>query len=377
MARPEDEREVKHLHAPEVLDGYHFSASEAVAARNAGGLLSIRTELSLRCNLRCIYCCNNSGRAAPRELPLEKIVGVIREAEDLGSRSVVLIGGGEPTIYPAFRELVRLAHGLSMVPVVFTNTQGMTVELVRFLRDHNATVIIKLDSLRPETQDFLAGIPGAYQRIQQGLSNLLAAGFAGGERRKLGAAFVVNRHNAAEIPNIWRFCRTRGIVPNCEKMVPNQRASDLDELMLTTSEWREVLSRLLEIDEQEFGLTWLPYTPLPGYGCRQGLYNLSVTVNGEVRPCSSIHVANAANVSRQSLREILTLPFFAIARSVDSRLTGKCGKCEYGRSAECMGCRGLAYTVACRNGEVPEAALCASDPSCWMELPQIGGDDAK
>jgi radical SAM protein with 4Fe4S-binding SPASM domain len=350
---------------PPKLEGYCYSGEEAREARDKGELRSVRTELSLKCNLRCSYCCNRSGDPLPDEIKFEKVIDVVDQAKDLNSKSVVIIGGGEPTIYPKFRELVEHVDSLKMVPVIFTNTQTMTRELAEFLYEHNVSVIIKLDSLDPEIQDAMVGVRGAYENIMQGLSNLQGVGYSGiqdPKRLKLGASFVVNKQNVAGIPDVWKFCRDHKIFPNLEMMIPNGQAKN-SQYILTQAEWRTLKTQLLEIDQREYGYNWLPYTPLAGAGCFQPMYNLYITASGDVRPCSSIHVKNAANIRSQTLRQIMELPFFVRARNVDKHLKGKCGKCN--NHAKCIGCRGLAYATETNKGTEPLNALCAPDPSCW------------
>ena len=101
----------------------------------------------------------------------------VRQAGAMGAQSVVVIGGGEPTLHPQFRELISFISSLGMIPMIFTNTIAMTRDLAEFLYANNASVMGKLDSLRAEVQDFLAGREGAFERIQQGLRNLMDAGF--------------------------------------------------------------------------------------------------------------------------------------------------------------------------------------------------------
>lgn len=92
------------------------------------------------------------------------------------------------------------------------------------------------------------------------------------------------------------------------------------------------------------------------------MYNLYITVEGFVRPCSDIQV-KIANIKDYSLKEIIELPFFKMTRNIEKHLKGKCGNCEY--LTECVGCRGLAYVTGKNEGEDTFVALCREDPSCF------------
>ncbi len=347
------------------LEGYFYSYEESCDARDKGKLLAIRVETSLVCNLRCRYCCNRSGKAAPDEITYEQIIDVINQAKKLGAKSVVDIGGGEPTVYPKFRELIKHIHSLDMVPVIFTNTQIMTKELAQFLKDHNVSVITKLDSLDEETQDNLTGVKGSFQKIMEGTQNLIEVyDPENNPKTKLGASFVVHKKNAHEIPAIWRFCRNRKIHPNLEMMVPKEKGVDNSDWLLTRNEWKDLKTHLLKIDQEEYGYDWLPHTAHVGTGCFQVMHNLYITVKGFVRPCACSS-NDFANIKDYSLKEIIELPFFRTARNIDKHLQGKCGDCKH--RSECIGCRGLAYTEnRYLKGKDHIEALCSEDPSCFM-----------
>lgn len=348
------------------LEGYYYSFEESKEAATNNHLLAIRIETSLTCNLKCIYCCNRSGQALPDEITYEEIIDVINQAKDLGARSVVIIGGGEPTIYPKFRELVKHIHSLDMIPVIFTNTQTITKEFAQFLYDHNVSVLIKLDSLNEKTQDKLAGFKSAYKNIQQGLKNLFAVGYdqvKNNQKLKLAASFVVNRENIDDIPNVWRFCRDHNMFPNLEMMVPKEKGVDESNLLLTCEEWKNLKLKLLAIDQAEYGYDWLPHTPHISTGCFQVMHNLYITVKGFARPCACTS-HDFANIREHSLKEIIQLPFFQAARHIDQNLTGKCKDCEH--HSKCIGCRGLAFTYErYLKHRKPLEALCAEDPACF------------
>jgi MoaA/NifB/PqqE/SkfB family radical SAM enzyme len=195
---------------PPVLKGYMYGAQEAHKARNSNRLLAIRLETNKSCNLRCRYCYARSGEDLTKAADFNILKRIISEAKELGIKSVVVIGGGEPTLYSEFRELITYIDSLGIVPVIFSNTVLMTEELAKFLYEHNASVMGKLDSLKPETQDYLAGRKGAFQDMKKGLENLLKAGFsepAEPGKLRLGVSFVSNKMNLGEIEDIWHFCR--------------------------------------------------------------------------------------------------------------------------------------------------------------------------
>ena len=362
---------------PPILVGYTYDPEDAYKARDESRLMAIRLETNRSCNLRCRYCYAESGEHLENELSYEALTDVIRQAKQLGVHSIVVIGGGEPTIHPKFRELISFIHSLNIIPMIFTNTITMTSDLAEFLYAKNASLMGKLDSLRPDVQDFLAGRRGAFNRIQRGLNNLIEAGFTQVEdphRLRLGVSFVSNRLNLGEIEDIWHFCRQQNIFPNMEILTPTGRAKqELLDYSVTQEEIKEYKLRLLEIDKSYYGYDWLPYTPLPASGCLQHLYSLYVNIEGNVRPCAPTKFdENPAlqhngiyphSVLRRSLREIYEDPLFQYVRNIDRYLEGKCRNCEH--LGECIGCRGYAYSVGVNEGKDPYTALRAGCLQCF------------
>ncbi|MEK6938804.1 MAG: radical SAM protein [Nanoarchaeota archaeon] len=326
---------------------------------------------SILCNIRCRYCNGISGTPPPGEISLSVIKNVISQVKELGAESVVVIGGGEPTIYPYFKELVRYINGLALVPVVFTNTVTMDYDLASFLYHENASVMTKLDSLNEEIQDLLASKKGTYRKIQEGLDNLMKVGFANGStsRLRLGASFVTTTLTLDETPEIWEFCRKHNIYPNQEALVPRGRAlTELSHSSPTSVQLNAVKRRLLGIDKQKYGYTWLVHTPLTGNGCLQHMYSVYLTSKGYIRPCADVDV-ELFNVKEISIKEILRTPLFQMVRNIEKHLGGKCGTCEY--VPDCIGCRGIAFSTGINEGLDIYQALKREDPCCDKNEPTI------
>ena len=84
--------------------------------------ISINLDLTTACNYRCDHCIDweilNSG-VQHKEQALRQS---LREMRDRGLKSVILIGGGEPTMYPRFSEFTRyLKQDLRLQVAVVSN----------------------------------------------------------------------------------------------------------------------------------------------------------------------------------------------------------------------------------------------------------------
>jgi AdoMet-dependent heme synthase len=374
---------VKTYAKPPILVGYTYDPQDAYKARDENRLLAIRMETNRSCNLRCRYCYAGSGEHLTAELDLRVLQRVIVQAAELGAHSIVVIGGGEPTLHRRFRELIEFIHSQGMIPMVFTNALKVTPELAEFLYRNDASIMGKCDSLRPNVQDYLAGQGGVFERIRAGINNLIAAGFADvpdPHRLRLGVSFVSCRMNLPEMEEIWHYCRENHIFPNMEVLTPTGRATEtLGDQYLTPDEIREHKLRLLELDRRQFGYDWLVYTPLIASGCLQHLYSLYITLEGNVRPCAPTkfdeHPALKRdgiypyNAFRRPLAEIYNDPLFRYVRTIDKRIEGRCHNCEH--LDECIGCRGYAYAVGVNEGQGPLKALRSECRQCFKQVPDV------
>ena len=83
----------------------NFTKEEIEEARKNNKLLAFDLEFSRACNLKCVYCYAGA-KALPNELTLDEIKDVIDQAVKLGAKNVVNIGGGEPTMYKHYWEIL-------------------------------------------------------------------------------------------------------------------------------------------------------------------------------------------------------------------------------------------------------------------------------
>ena len=99
--------------------------------RNRTGRTVISTHISPEgsCNLACPYC-SVSKRKRNFRIPMETIMDYVIKLKSRGLKAVILTGGGEPTLYPYFNELVtwlKDEQGLSVALI----TNGTNVNKVK------------------------------------------------------------------------------------------------------------------------------------------------------------------------------------------------------------------------------------------------------
>lgn len=349
---------------PPLLAGYNYSLEDINKARKQNRLLTMRLETSLVCNLRCIYCNGLTGKKLAGEISFDKMKKIILEARSLGAESIVIIGGGEPTIFPYFRQLIRFISKKNMIPVVFTNALTLTKDISYFLYDNNASVIFKLDSLDEKIQDLLAGKKGTYKSIMSGMQNLFKAGFNKnkGKTLRCGASFVVTAFNYEDIIKVWQFCRDNNIYPNLEELIPrNKGLKHSKQLEINKECIGSLKKKILLLDRKKYNYDWIMHTPLPGHGCLQFFYSIYITSKGYIQPCADIDI-KLYNIKDITIAAAINQPFFKFIRNIESKLEGKCFNCDYNKL--CVGCRGLAFSLARQKGLDIYKAVVQEDPLC-------------
>ncbi len=343
------------LKSPEKIYGLHFTRAEIRDAVRHNRLLTLDLETSRACNLRCIYCYANSGRKRENELSLTELRGVVDQAIRLGARVVTVIGGGEPLLYPRIRELLDYISRRPVQQNLFTNGTLITPAVARFLARRRISVVVKFNSLRPAVQDRLAGARGTFRRIHRGIAALIAAGYTRNPELALGLETIICKQNYGELESMWRYARDRGMRPYFEVITFQGRAKQR-RLNVTRPQLRQIFNRLLAIDQREYGFTWNPHPPIAGLSCQRHFYNLLVTSNGFVHPCTGVDIS-VGNIRHQTLAEIIAFsPVIRALRQVDRLIKEPCRSCGY--HDECYGCRGFAYHYC--------GDFLAADPTCWI-----------
>ncbi len=117
------------------------------------GPISINLDLTTACNYACTHCIDWDMLNSKVKYEHEQLIASLKTLIDSGLRSVILIGGGEPTLYPGFREVVRYLKGYGMQVGIVSNGSrvGKIVDIAPLLTDPRDWVRFSLDSGTDET----------------------------------------------------------------------------------------------------------------------------------------------------------------------------------------------------------------------------------
>jgi len=158
------------------------------------------------CNLHCDYCCvRSSPKAARRELGLERVQRIAREAGDLGVKEI-FVTGGEPFLLNNIGEILASCAGVAPTTVL-TNGMlfvGPRAETLHALPRDRVVLQISLDSPTPDRHDLHRG-PGTWVRTREGIRRAREFGF----RLRLAATISTD----AEAEEFRQFLDAENIAP--------------------------------------------------------------------------------------------------------------------------------------------------------------------
>ena len=293
--------------------GWSFSAEDLRSALEGQILLNPSIDLSNACNLNCAYCFieeKNSSRKVrrPDELTIEEITEVLRDFAAAGARTVNIVGAGEPTIDPYFKQVITAIAELRLTPFLFTNGIRLAkdAEMVDLLYSTGTTVVLKYNSIDHSLQDLVAGQAGYAEQRDRALANLLSRGFAKSTPTRLALDVMAFQGNYCQLPAIHRLCRTRNIHPLIADFIPTGRteggafvghasSQDLDPRArerlanvlrpLEDHQRLGLFQELKAMDASEFGIyRGDRHAYYSGGVCTQSL-GLYVDIQGNIWPC--------------------------------------------------------------------------------------------
>ena len=184
------------------------------------GPISINLDLSTACNFACTHCIDWDALNLPQRHEHQELLDSLRELAARGLKSVILLGGGEPTLYPGFQEVVRvLKTELRLQVAVVTNgSRNEQIAEVADLFDTGDWVRLSLDAGTEQTFEAMHRPKGNGIRLEE-ICERASLIKQAGPKVQLGYSFVIT----------WRGAHrgTEHVIENLDEMaLATQRARD-------------------------------------------------------------------------------------------------------------------------------------------------------
>jgi len=262
------------------------------------------------CNLKCWFCYSYSGRKITgRRISLEDMKMAVDALNEHGLETVIVAGRGEPLLDENLFPLIEYVTNKGLWFVLFTNNTLIKPEIASELYSVNTSVIAKLGSLDACKQDSIVGMEGAHVAIRKGLNLLLEAGF---REPRLAVDITITKRTMDEMEHIWRYLRQRHIVPYLEPLIESGRALEnpdkLEKERLSSEAIGGLFQRLREIDEHEFGYTWVINRKIRTPGaeeCTKNKTALTLRQSGDIGTCINDLELVVGNIFHNDLIDII------------------------------------------------------------------------
>jgi radical SAM protein with 4Fe4S-binding SPASM domain len=322
-------------------------------------------EITDACNLRCVHCWSDSGRAAPDELTTEEALGVADSLAAAGCRRVYLTGGEplERADWPAIAD--RLRQRAVAVTLI---TNGVRVNAATLATMREVGVIglsVSVDGSREVHDSLRVGAPrgtgSVYDRALRAIEQGKRAGL------RITAITQVHRRNLSELEamgerfaelgvDVWQIqlCRpvarlARHSEPTLlePRQLPELEATlgrliDRQRVPITVGDNIGYYGRLepkLRSSDRPVARVWT--------GCMAGCRVVALCANGDVKGCPSHpHEFAVGNVRETPFATLWADPArFPYNTAFDEDLLeGGCAECAYRRICR-AGCTSMAYAV--------------------------------
>jgi len=151
-------------------------------------------DVTTNCNLNCPYCIDRYALHGG-ELTTERLLNLLDEFREIGVRSIVYFGGGEPLLHPGISTVLQKTRELEIDFAV--NTNGILLnKYVEMIADTSSWTRISLDASSSDTYNRVHGLASGFlfDRICDSVERLCTQA-----KGTVGVSFVVMQENISDI----------------------------------------------------------------------------------------------------------------------------------------------------------------------------------
>jgi mycofactocin biosynthetic radical S-adenosylmethionine protein MftC len=277
------------------------------------GPLAVHLEVVAACNLTCSHCF--AGELPRREPPLSlaELDSLFASLARSGSFRLGLTGG-EPLLRKDLFEILDLATAHGLHPCLTTNALLLTEETAKKLGERSLVWLnVSLDGATSATNDAVRG-EGTFERVMEKIAILRY-------HARFSIAFTVMRHNAHEAAAIAELAAASGAhTAVLRPLYPVGMAESHRDLWPSFDEYEAALDAIWSLGATADGRATAaraidPFSPKSrsearavvhdNWGCGAGNTVCSISVGGEVNPCSFLGPSFVGgNLRRASFEQI-------------------------------------------------------------------------
>lgn len=320
----------------------------------------LNLELTTRCPLRCpqCYCDLQQGK----DLPLDRALEVLRQAEENGVADINL-SGGETMVYPHIYRLLEECFSLGLHSSVALSGYGVDKSSIQRMVDSGVGEIYI--SLNGSTEEISRATRDGHHLAIRALELLAESAF-----KNTAVNWVAHRGNIADFTKVAALCERFGV----KRLVVIAFKPDAAHRMESAPDRRQALGLAQDIKRLQKDFPNLRievescYSPLRALlsqkffvnintgiskGCGAGRDGVSLNVDGNFTPCRHLDFPEAV----RNLRDYwYTSDVLRRLRAVENAPEEPCAQCRYG--VYCLSCLAVNAKL---HGRIVKA-----DKSCFL-----------
>jgi pyrroloquinoline quinone biosynthesis protein E len=316
-----------------------------------------------KCNFRCIYCFNASGKSLSGELETGEWLDVIRQAHELGILKCT-ISGGEPMLYPGFFEIVEALLDSGIIPYVCTNGSMINKHVVSRFKDMGLPFVqISMDTASEELHDRLTQAPASFPAVVGAIEELTDSGIP------VFVKSVLTSLNIGNVEKLIDLCSSIGVrklvldrfdVSSCgrgnaELLVSDRQMEEIRQLVQSRKGLNNDSFSVKAVAHPQQWKTENDIIP-----CAALRRSFTVMANGDVCLCEKmLDVPNMSigNIRKMSILDIWNSPSICQLINPDrDKISATCRGCQYIERCG-TGCFAIKNYL-----HLPTYAI---DPRCW------------
>lgn len=309
-----------------------------------GDMSYISMTVTLECNYNCIMC--YAGGNCRKSIPFNLFKQAIDSAKTSGLKKIELTGG-EALLHKDIWEMLEYLHDNDVETLLVSNGSLITENVAKRLKDLNVHVAVSLHSINKNDMEAITNVKGSYERTISGINELLKIGYSD-SGLILAVRCMTMVQNAEYLYDTWKWAKENHILFILNRTMECDRCQK--EWIMSKEDLHTLLEKIAADEGQEAILPFSDNSP-----CNRFEVGCHIGVDGKVYPCACIDEV-AGDINEHDLSYIWNnSELLQKSKNVRKHIHGPCKECEH--SAECFGCRAVAY------GTLND--MFASDPYCW------------
>lgn len=269
-------------------------------------LVSLQIETTTRCNERCVHCYIPHPDKI-REMSLEMIQDVLRQANDMGLMNLTL-SGGEPLSHSRFCDILRCAAQYDFSISIMSNLTLLDDEKLAAMKEAGVSLVaVSLYSMNPQVHDAITLLPGSQEKTLRAIERLIENNIF----VQINCPVMKENKDDADGVLAWAAAHKLHAVTDTVMMARYDRTDDNLQHRLSLEDVRPIIQSVLEKDagyrsHVEKKLTKEKDTrdrredPL----CGVCVSSMAMTVDGHFCPCAGWQGFDLGDIKTASLRDI-------------------------------------------------------------------------